>query len=82
MIKSKLINHSFNLILVQGLDKVEIVHYSDILYLKSYGNYTEFFLEDRTVLSCKNIGVYEKKLTNSFFRTHRSFIVNLEKIKY
>ncbi len=81
MIKSKLINHSFNLILVQGLDKVEIVHYSDILYLKYNGNYTDFFLEDRNVLSFKNLGVYEKKLTTSFFKIHRSFIVNLEKIK-
>jgi|TARA_B110000014_G_C19578875_1_gene307979 two-component system LytT family response regulator len=80
--KKKLINNSFSLILVPSLEKIEIVHYNEILYLKSDGSYTEFFLEDRKITSSKNIGVYEKKLSINFFRIHHSYIVNLEKIKY
>ncbi|WP_194716600.1 LytR/AlgR family response regulator transcription factor, partial [Mesonia oceanica] len=44
--------------------------------------YTEFYLTDGTTLvSCKNIGDYEKLLpSNVFFRIHKTYIVNLNTI--
>lgn len=56
----------------------------DILYLEADGSYTNVFLKDgNKLLISKKIKDFEQMLNieNRFFRTHRSFIVNLDYIK-
>jgi two-component system LytT family response regulator len=65
----------------EGLIFVEV---SDILYLEADGAYTTFHLAGgKKVVVSKKIKEYEGALNveNNFFRTHRSYIINLKKIK-
>lgn len=55
-----------------------------LTHLEADGAYTHFHFEDgKKVVVSKKIKEFEEALTqqSSFFRTHRSFIVNLKKIK-
>lgn len=55
-----------------------------LTHLEADGAYTHFhFAEGRKIIVSKKIKEFEEALTqqNNFFRTHRSFIVNLKKIK-
>lgn len=55
----------------------------DITHLKAEGSYVNIFLKDgNKILVSKNIKDYENQLTEAegFFRTHRSYLVNLKYI--
>lgn len=57
---------------------------TEILYLEADGSYTHVFLKDgNKFLISKKIKDFEQTLNpdNRFFRTHRSFIVNLNYIR-
>lgn len=63
---------------------LRFVPLKDILYLKADGSYTHIFLVDGTrILISKKIKEFENTLAprNNFFRTHRSYIINLGRIK-
>jgi two-component system LytT family response regulator len=64
-------------------DGLLFVSVSELIYLKADGAYTEIFMQDQNkVLVSKNLKEFEGLLTNPlFFKTHRSFIVNLSKVK-
>ncbi|MBC7893600.1 MAG: response regulator [Sphingobacteriaceae bacterium] len=68
---------------IHGTDGITILTIADILYLEADGPYTVFFLQNRDKLvSSRNLKEYEELLTeHGFFRTHHSFLVNLEHIK-
>ena len=56
----------------------------EITHLKAEGSYVNIFLEDgNKILVSKNIKDYETQLTEEegFFRTHRSYLVNINYIK-
>lgn len=58
---------------------VHIIPYKQIVRLQAQGNYTLFFLKDRTkpVITSRTLKFYEKKFkTKHFIRTHRSHLVN------
>lgn len=59
------------------------VNMNDILYCRAVGNYTEFHLTgQQKLLSSYSLGYYEEILSlHNFFRTHRSYLVNLAHIK-
>lgn len=69
-----------NFITISSLDKIDIIKKSEILFCKSDGRYTTFYLKNEDeYVACKNIGEYENILTEScFFRIHQSYIINLE----
>jgi len=69
-------------ITISNIDKVNFVKNEEILYCKSTGRYTEFYLTDkRKLVASKSLGEYEHQFDpKSFFRIHRSFIVNLNYI--
>lgn len=65
-------------------DGLRFVPLKDILYLKADGSYTNIFLTDgNRILISKKIKEFENTLSprNNFYRTHRSYIVNLARIK-
>lgn len=64
-----------------GLTFVEV---SDIILLEADGAYTTFYLKDgQKILVSKKLKFYEDILSNRphFFRTHRSYFVNINYIK-
>lgn len=51
----------------------------DILWLKAENNYVEIYMTDRKELIRQNLGGFLEKLNRkNFFRTHKSYAVNLD----
>lgn len=69
-------------VIISNVEKVSFVKNEEIIYCKSSGRHTEFFLtENRKLLASKSLGEYELQLNpNCFFRIHKSYVVNLEQV--
>lgn len=71
-------------IAVSGIESIEFIQLSEIIYLQADRAYTKLFLtEGREVLASKNIKEFEEMLEadKNFMRVHRSYMVNLKQIK-
>lgn len=63
-------------------NKIHIVDISDIFYCEAQERYTHIFTESEEYEIRKGISEVEEIINNqSFFRSHRSYLVNLEKIE-
>jgi two-component system LytT family response regulator len=63
---------------------VEVIKLNNILYFQADGSYTKLFLlQGKQMLVSKNLRYFEDLIGNdaSFFRNHRSYLVNIEYIK-
>ncbi len=61
--------------------KVIKLHYSEVLYFESYGEYVKIHTAQKILLSSHTMTFIEENLPlKAFFRIHRSYIVNLTKI--
>jgi len=70
-------------IAVKSVGKIELIAYKDIYLLHASSNYIEIHLEDRSILHRESLSSLESKLANKqFLRVHRSYVVNLNKIKH
>ncbi|MCW1148619.1 LytR/AlgR family response regulator transcription factor [Flavobacterium lacisediminis] len=67
---------------VASMDKVDIIKKDDLVFCKSDGRYTTFFMKNKEeIVACKNIGEYESILVDdNFFRIHHSYIINLDHV--
>lgn len=70
-------------IAIPSIEKIEFIKTNTIIYCKSDGKYTEFYLcNEKKIVSSKNLGEYESLLDDQiFFRIHNSYIVNLNFVK-
>ncbi|GAB5401015.1 MAG: LytTR family DNA-binding domain-containing protein [Aureisphaera sp.] len=73
---------ALDFIAVPSMDKIEFLKIKDIIYLKSEGRYTEFYLSTGVkIMSSKNLGEFESIVDkNVFFRIHKSYMVNLSHV--
>ena len=71
---------SFTKIAVATLEGLVFIPIQDIIYLQAESNYTTFYLLNNIkVVSSKSLGEYEEILsTQSFFRCHHSYMINLD----
>ncbi|MEI7014432.1 LytR/AlgR family response regulator transcription factor [Leptospira licerasiae] len=61
---------------------IEVIRFQDILYLEASGNFTEIHLKSgRKELIRKTMESVLSELNSDFFRSHRSFIINLSEVK-
>lgn len=69
-------------ILIKSKHQLIKVQISDILYIESMHKYIKIFTSENTYTTLFSITTIEKKLPNNqFYRCHRSFIINLNKVK-
>lgn len=64
--------------------KIRKISFDDILYIEGLKDYVKIYLQSdkKPILSINTLKLLEQKLpSEKFMRTHRSFIVNLEKIE-
>ena len=55
---------------------------ADIIYCQSSGNYTKFFTkEGKSILVSRQLGEFEKLLSDDFHRIHDQYIISLQYIK-
>jgi DNA-binding LytR/AlgR family response regulator len=58
------------------------LNYQDILYIESLGDYVKYFTDSKFYLTHSTLKAVEEKMkTKHFMKVHRSYIVNLNKIK-
>ncbi len=70
-----------NRIVVRNGSDIQIVPTTDIVYIEAYDDYVKIFTKDSYYLKKKTMSYYEQTLDSSiFFRTHRSFIINLQQL--
>lgn len=63
-------------------DKIYVINIKDIYYIKAFGRGVAIFTKDGEYTSRNKISEMEKKLpVKEFYKSHRSFIVNLGKVK-
>ena len=82
-LKENLKNNAIKKIVVPVSEGNLFFNIDDITHLKSEGSYVYIFLQNgEKVLASKNIKDYENQLTQQegFFRTHRSFLVNIKHV--
>jgi two-component system LytT family response regulator len=72
-------SYSPKFLYLPSLNKVDLIKIEEIVFCKSDGRYTSFFLKNNEeVVACKNLGQFEDLLDKtSFFRIHHSYIINL-----
>ena len=67
--------------LSSGAD-VRLVRVTEIALVRSKGDYTELvFADDQVVVRSESMAHWEKRLGASFFRTHRSALVALDRVE-
>lgn len=70
-----------NRIVVKNGSDIRIVPVQDIQYIEAYDDYVKLFTKDTYHLKKKTMNYYEQVLDPSrFFRTHRSYIINLQEL--
>lgn len=77
-------NKSYNKLVVPESGNRRIVAFLDIIAIRANGSYTDIHLNDnKMITTSKNLKYYENLLSkdNCFFRSHRSWIVNISYIK-
>jgi two-component system, LytTR family, response regulator len=68
-------------IVVKNGSDIRIVPTNDIVYIEAYDDYVKIFTKDTYYLKKKTMNYYEQILDGKqFFRTHRSFIINLQQL--
>jgi len=58
------------------------VPYAEVLYLQAYGDYVKIFTKVKTYLMKARLTNLGESLTTNFVRSHRSYIVSIDKITY
>lgn len=70
-----------NRIVVKTNSEITIVPVTEIVYIEAFDDYVKIFTKDDYHLKKKTMNYYEQALDPiHFFRTHRSFIVNLSQL--
>ncbi len=70
-----------NRIVVKNGSDIRIVPVDDVMYIEAYDDYVKIFTKDTYFLKKKTMNYYEEVLDPAhFFRTHRSFIINLQQL--
>lgn len=70
-----------NRIVVRTHNEIQIIPVSDLFYIEAYDDYVKLFTKDSYYLKKKTMNYYEQILDDTiFFRTHRSFIINLQQL--
>lgn len=83
VLKENFTNQSDKKIVLQTAETIFVVRMDDIIYLQAEESYTRFYTSSHGVLTItkKLIDFEYLEESGPFFRTHRSFIVNLNQIK-
>lgn len=73
----------FNKLVLPDYDGYTLIKVSDIIYCKADGSYTEIYLlNGKTITTSKLLKVVEELLpSQTFYRIHKSYVVNLNLIK-
>jgi two-component system LytT family response regulator len=68
---------------VSHLDGYDFISVDNIIVAKAEGNYTRIYTHSKEILTSRTLGEFESLLPQSqFFRTHKSYLINLAHLEY
>jgi len=71
-------NHS---ILIKSNKIIHKISSNNILFIEAYGDYVKIYVDDQCILTNNTFTkILELLPNNKFFRTHKSFAINIDKI--
>jgi two-component system LytT family response regulator len=69
-------------LIVPTVDGYHLINYDDLVYCEADRNYTKIVMKDEGLLSSKTLKYFESKLpVDRFYRSHKSYLINLSHIK-
>jgi DNA-binding LytR/AlgR family response regulator len=69
-------------IFIKADGKLTRLNFQEILYIESLGDYVKYFTATKNYVTLSTLKAVEEKMVgNKFMKVHRSYIVNLQKIK-
>jgi DNA-binding LytR/AlgR family response regulator len=69
-------------IFIKADGKLTRLNYKEILYIESLGDYVKYFTATKNYVTLSTLKAVEEKMgSTNFMKVHRSYIVNLQKIK-
>lgn len=69
-------------IFIKADGKLTRLNFQEILYIESLGDYVKYFTANRNYVTLSTLKAVEQKMSGSkFMKVHRSYIVNIQKIK-
>ncbi|MCV6630315.1 MAG: LytTR family DNA-binding domain-containing protein [Flavobacteriaceae bacterium] len=75
--------HQKNKLSIPTSKGISFIPFKEILRLEGYQGYTKIHLMDKScITSSYNLGKFEKMLRSSFFKCHKSHIVNISTIRH
>jgi DNA-binding LytR/AlgR family response regulator len=67
---------------IKSSGKFVRLRYKDVLYIESLGDYVKYITDEKAYVTHSTMKMVEEKMgPHNFMKVHRSFIVNLHKIK-
>lgn len=73
--------HEAEKVAIASRTGIEYVPISDLLFLEASGMYTVFHLQERQVIASKPVKEFEQLLPETFFRSHRGYLVNMKLVE-
>jgi two-component system LytT family response regulator len=74
---------STNKIIVPTQKGMSFIPQEEVMHLEGYEGYTKIHLINNTIItSSYSLGKFEKLLSTTFFKCHKSHIINLEKVRH
>lgn len=79
VVEEQLLNNKKTRLVLRLQEGFQIIEFKDLMYCKSDKRHTTFYLENgKSYIASKPLKEFEPSMpSNSFFRTHQSFILNL-----
>ncbi len=76
-------NNAAEEIFIKADGKLTRLNYQEILYIESLGDYVKYITPSRNYVTLSTLKAVEEKMcsTTKFMKVHRSYIVNIQKIK-
>lgn len=73
-------NNADSIFIKTGFEKVKI-NFDELLFCEANGNYVNFHLQNQKIISRMTLAETENILPSNFLKTHRSYLVNAQKIE-
>ncbi len=68
---------------IKSDQKIHRIEFNDVLFIEALQKYIRIYTSQNKIMSLFSLSkIYEQLPSNNFFRVHRSFIVNIDKIEH
>ena len=73
--------NSSDVIILKGKGEVFHINQEDIIFIEKYGKETQIHTGDEMHTTYQTLDEIENSLNSSFFRSHKSYLINLDKVQ-